>query len=161
MKLVNNNNSLVLDTVHLSKEIQVAFDLTRAASAFYPDYNAWFWGSVATDIAMADERKIILEYSGLAAAGVAIVKNTPFEKKLCNLTVSPDYQNKGYGLKLFEKSFETLGTDKPFLTISEEKYPEFERLFKHYGFRVTSIHDALYRLGKVEYFLNEDVSKIM
>ncbi len=158
---VINELSKTISKELTSEAVVVAFNLTKSASAFYPDYDTWFWGSVATDIAMTDERKIIFEYSGLAAAGVAIIKNTQFEKKLCNLTVHTSYQNKGYGLKLFEKSFEALGTDKPFLTVSEEKYLEFERLFKHYGFKVTSVHDALYRPGKVEYFLNEDVSKIM
>ena len=77
------------------------------------------------------------------------------EKKLCTLKVFDEFQNKGYGLKLFEKSFDALNTDKPFLTVSEEKYLEFEKIFKYFNFELTSVKKGLYRNNKLEYFFNE------
>ena len=66
-----------------------------------------------------------------------------------------NFQNKGIGLKLFETVFKCLDTDKPFLTVSEEKFTEFERIFKYYNFELTSVKSNLYRNGKIEYFFNE------
>lgn len=76
-------------------------------------------------------------------------------KKLCTLRVVENYQNKGIGIRLFEKSFETLNTRKPLLSVSEEKLPSFKRIFDCYGFKLTSIKDGYYRPNKKEYFYNE------
>jgi hypothetical protein len=100
-----------------------------------------------------DKRDFIFESRNDKIVGLSLIKYE--EKKLCTLKVFEEYQNKGYGLKLFEKSFEALGTDKPFLTVSEEKYIEFKRVFKYYDFNLTDIKQGLYRNNKLEYFFNE------
>lgn len=125
----------------------------KEATLYYPDFKNWFYSKVIPGVLLG-ERKIILEARENNIAGIAIV-NKGCEKKLATLRVGEFYKNKGLGIKLFEKSFEELRTDKPFLTVSEEKYPEFKKIFRYYGFKLTNIHYDLYRKNKKEYFFNE------
>lgn len=137
------------------------FGLLSSAKSFYPDFEDWFYGKVLTGIDCG-ERRILREYSSDGClAGIAILKITPEESKLCNLTILPEFQNRGFGVRLFDRVFTELDTKKPFLTVSEEKYTEFKRLFDYYEFKVTDVKDSLYRSGKVEYFLNEPLSSLI
>ena len=124
----------------------------NSAEVFYPNFKEWYYQKVVPDI-LAEKRELLFESKNDKIIGLSLVKYD--EKKLCTLKVFEEYQNKGYGLKLFEKSFEALETDKPFLTVSEEKYMEFEKIFKYYGFELTSVKSNLYRDNKLEYFFNE------
>lgn len=124
----------------------------ESAKKYYPDFRSWYYKKVIPDI-LNNQRDFILEYRQDKIVGLSLVKYE--ERKLCTLKVFDEYQNKGYGLKLFEKSFEALDTDKPFLTVSEEKYVEFEKIFKYFNFELTSVKNGLYRNDKIEYFFNE------
>ena len=77
------------------------------------------------------------------------------EKKLCTLRVMENYQNRGIGIRLFEKSFEVLNTRMPLLSVSGEKLLSFKKIFDYYDFKVTSIKEDYYRKGKKECFYNE------
>lgn len=135
------------------------FNALASLDEFYPDFYSWFYKTVVPG-ALSGERKILTEFHDGELSAVAIIKNTQEEKKLCNLTVLPKFQNKGIGLRLFKRVFEDLGSETPFLTVSEEKYSEFKRLFDHYGFEVTSVKEGVYRTGKLEFFLNERNSNL-
>ncbi len=137
---------------HFSQMDQIYNEL-ESARQYYPDFKTWFYKKVVPDVNLK-QRKIITEYRENRLVGVSIIKLFG-EKKLSTLKVFDTYQNRGVGLKLFKKSFEILETSKPFLTVSEEKLPEFEKIFKYYDFQLTSIHQDLYREGKKEYFFNE------
>ena len=75
--------------------------------------------------------------------GAAIIKHS--KKKLCHLSIFDEYRNRSYGLALFEKVFEKLDTKKPCLTVLEEKYAEFKRLFNYYGFKLSDKNWNLYK----------------
>lgn len=122
------------------------------AEQFYPDFKYWYFKKVLPDI-FSNKRDFIFENRDNNIVGLSLVKYD--EKKLCTLKVFEEYQNKGLGLKLFEKSFEKLDTDKPFLSVSQEKYEEFKKLFNYYKFELTSVKTGLYRDNKLEYFFNE------
>jgi len=126
----------------------------KEAELLYPNFQKWFYNKVIPDV-LQDKRKILLEIRNNEIAGIAIIKNSIEEKKLCTLRVTNKYQNKGIGLRLFERAFEELDTSKPFLTVSEEKYKEFEKIFKYYGFELTNKIKDYYRKGKNELFFNE------
>jgi hypothetical protein len=124
----------------------------NSAEQYYPSFKSWYYNTVVSEI-LNNKRDFIFESRNDKIVGLSLIKYE--EKKLCTLKVFEEYQNKGYGLKLFEKSFEALDTDKPFLTVSEEKYIEFKRVFKYYDFNLTDIKQGLYRNNKLEYFFNE------
>jgi len=128
------------------------YDRLRSAEQFYPYFKNWYFEKVVPEI-LNNKRDILFEIRDNSVVGLSLVKFE--EKKLCTLKVFEEYQNKGFGLQLFEKSFEVLETDKPFLTVSEEKYLEFKKIFEHYNFELTDVKKGLYRNDKLEYFFNQ------
>lgn len=122
---------------------------------YYPGFEQWFFKTVL-DGHLFGERKFITEYFNGQLAGVAIVKITPEENKLCNLTVRDEFKNRGFGVRLFKKAFESLETEHPFFTVSEDKNREFEKIFKYFNFQLTSNHNGLYQPNKTELFYNEN-----
>lgn len=129
------------------------YNKLNSAEQFYPNFKNWYYGKVIPDLFL-DKRNFIFEKRNDNIVGLSLVKYD--EKKLCTLKIFEEYQNKGYGLKLFEKTFKELDTDKPFLTVSEEKYVEFKKVFSYYNFELTSIKKDYYRNDKLEYFFNEN-----
>lgn len=136
------------------KDFLGIYKVINEAELYYPNFNDWYFRTVVDGVISGD-RKIIIEHSGSKMAGIAIIKNSHHERKLCNLTVFNGYRNKGLGIKLFKKVFVELETEKPFFTISEEKLPEFKKIFEFFNFKQTSDHLGLYRPNSIEYFYNE------
>lgn len=134
-------------------ELAIYYYLSEAKK-FYPNFDLWYFTNVLPSIARK-EKQILMIKDDKNLKGVSIIKNTQEEKKICTLRVMEKYQNRGIGLRLFEKSFETLQTRFPLLSVSEEKYPDFKKIFDYYGFKLTSIKEDYYRIGKKEYFFNE------
>ncbi|WP_187647748.1 GNAT family N-acetyltransferase [Nitrosophilus labii] len=130
------------------------YNLIKEAKLYYPKFDLWYFGKVLPGLSFQN-RKFLIEKRDTDIAGIAIIKHSLNEKKLCTLRVIDNYQNRGIGIKLFERAFEELETDKPFLTVSEEKYEQFKRIFDYYGFKMTSKKKGLYRKDKYEYFFNE------
>lgn len=133
------------------------FSFLVEASKYYPSFHEWYFNKVVPDI-QSGNRKIISEIRDGKIAGIAILKDTKEEKKICTLRISPDFQNRGIGVRLFKKSFDVLQTNTPFLTVSEEKLPEFQKIFDYFNFELTSIDDGKYRYGKKEYIFNSPSS---
>ena len=125
----------------------------ESASAYYPQFDTWYFQKVIPDV-IAGRRKIITEIRDGNVVGTAIIKLSE-ELKLSTLKVSDSVKNRGIGIKLFEKSFELLGTRRPFLTVSEERLPLFQKIFRYYNFELTSVREGIYRSGKKEFFFNE------
>lgn len=120
---------------------------------FYPEFNSWVSNTVVPGI-ITGERSIILEYRKDTLAGLAILKDSSVEKKLCCLQVMPEFQGSGIGLTLFEKSFELLNTKNPLLSVSEEQKENFLKLFKYYGFEFGENYHNYYRPLKNELSFN-------
>ena len=119
----------------------------------YPNFESWLDEKVLTGL-YDGTRSIIVEWRNGKIAGVAILKHDSKEKKLCCLIIMPDFQNKGIGIKLFKKVFSVLGTDKLLLSISEDKLPEFEKIFNYFGFVKTETYPKLYNPNSTEISYN-------
>lgn len=128
------------------------------AKVYYPDFERWYHDNVIPSV-FSEDKEFIFEMRKEKIVGVAIIKHS--EKKLCHLSIFEEYKNKGYGLALFEKVFKKLDTKKPYLTVSEEKYVEFKRLFNHYGFILSGKQVGIYRKSKIEYYFNKKTSKVI
>jgi len=144
--------SILYKYLNSQNEYQKIYSCLEDAKMYYPNFKKWYNEKVIPDL-INFKRELIIERRKDNIVGVSIVKVE--EKKLCTLRIIDKFQNRGIGLKIFEKSFEKLNTEKPFLTVSEEKLPEFKRIFNYYKFNLTSVHHDLYRDGKKEYFFNE------
>src|SRR5258706_8307409 len=122
----------------------MAFDTLVHLSAFYPGFEQWYRRKVAPGL-ITGERAVLMRFVEGKLGGIAIVKDTDSEKKLCCLRVMPHLQGSGLGLRLFEDSFEVLQSEKPLLSVAEEQLPLFSRVFDHFGFEVVRRYPELYR----------------
>lgn len=119
----------------------------------YPDFSLWFQYKVVPGIS-AGHRSLIAEYRNGVIAGLAIIKDTDEEQKLCCLRVVEEFHATGLGIRLFEKSFELLNNDKPLLSISDVRLPEFARVCSYFGFELDQELRDFYRPGHTEFVFN-------
>ncbi|MBJ9624098.1 hypothetical protein [Burkholderia multivorans] len=155
------NVSKVIDAVSLAREPEQTPGMLSEVCArvqdlrdFYPAFDKWLVERVVPGL-QTGERSILIEYRQGQLAALAILKDADEEKKLCCLRVLPGFEDRhGLGVRLFEKSFEQLGTSAPLLSVAEERLPVFQRLFDHFGFELGASHKGIYRPGRTEYAFN-------
>lgn len=119
----------------------------------YPRHNEWYRG-IIREFKAGFDREIIVAYDGKEIAGVSILKKSQLEKKICSLRVAKEYRGNGLGRALFQKSLDYLETDKPILTVSQNKENEFKKIFKYFGFSLEQIYPGKYRPDLSEYCYN-------
>ena len=128
----------------------------------YPNFDEWF-DKVLKEIEEDNIKREILFFgnvdsNGLQIEGIAILKNTEEEKKICYLYISfyEDVEN------VFEEIYNYLGIETPLITVEKEifenKYENYlvtskkERKLK---FNLTSVVADKYVKGKTELIFNE------
>lgn len=119
----------------------------------YPEFDLWLEGKVVPGLFSGD-RAMLVEYRRGQLAGFAIVKDDGIEKKLCCLRVLDGFQNTGLGLRLFDRAFDELNTEKPLLSVAEERLEAFQKIFDYYGFEFSQEYRGRYRVGRTEYAFN-------
>lgn len=92
-------------------------------------------------------------------AGLAILKDTMQEKKICTLRIAKEYRNQGCGSYLIEQAIEILKETKPLITVSEEHVDDFKPLFHKYGFKIEDKVKSVYNENKFEYYFNKPYQK--
>lgn len=142
------------DNYHLTQAENRALDFILPLSFEYPAIESWFFDRVVPGLRNGSRKMIEIERHGrLVALGIG--KMDTRESKICTVRVAPEYHGRGMGVRVFDGLMSWMGDGRPHATVSEEKLPNFERLFDHYGYVLTSTHSGRYRLGKVEYLFNE------
>lgn len=119
----------------------------------YPRHIEWYDG-VMQEIQTGCNRKMFIVYDNKTIIGVSIIKKNQLEKKICSLRVAKEYRGNGIGTSLFKKSLEYLETDKPILTVSENKKEEFQGIFDYFGFSLEQIYHDKYMRNRDEYCYN-------
>ena len=138
----------------------------QSIKSLYPNFDEWF-DKVLKEIEEDNTKREILFFTnidnyGLQIDGIAILKNTEEEKKICYLYISlfEDIDN------IFEEIYNYLGTETPLLTVEKEV---FENKYKYIlqpvneetkkrrklKFNLTSIVPDKYVKGKTELIFNE------
>lgn len=130
------------------------YHVTDSINQYYPNHRSWYYNTFLPGL-KANERFIVccIDEQG-KIIGVALLKKTKSENKICCLFVMTEYQQNGIGSSLIEKSFECLGDNKPLLTVSEANLPKLEKLLKKYGFALSGIKINEYMDGEKEYYFN-------
>ena len=82
--------------------------------------------------------EIIFYLDGLTVAGLSILKKDLTEAKICTLLINEEYRRQGYGSELLESSFDYLGTDKPLITIPNNRIEEFQHFIDTYNWQETN-----------------------
>lgn len=153
-KIIDNNLIYTYENESMVL-INHVFNHLKLLTSYYPNFDSWLENKVFMGL-YKNERQIILEWREDLLAGIAIVKNDGFEKKICCLRVQPEFQNKGLGIKLFEKSMSLLETDKPLLSISDNhvNLDNYLKIFQYFGFKQSAIYPDLYMKNATELAFN-------
>ncbi len=145
-------------TTKLSDAI-LARVMLRGLESYYPDFDYWFVNKCIPGIVLGNDTLIVAREHG-QIVGVALGKKAE-ETKLRCVRVMPDYQNKGVGLHLIDRTLKQLDCDKPLVTVSEEMLHLYSRAFiNRYHFDLTQVDKGLYRRGKLEYIFNKGLDHV-
>lgn len=120
----------------------------------YRGFCEWYESLFRKDAALHSERDILMCLSGKEIAGITILKDTLNEKKICTLRVKQEYQRRGIGRELLKKSVKKLHTEKPLITVREDQYTFFDKLFKEFGFILKQKKYDYYSFMGIEYVFN-------
>lgn len=123
-------------------------------SADYPGFEHWYLTRVVPGLRNQTRQLVRMERDG-KLIGVGIGKKDETESKICTVRIADSHFGRGLGLRVFDALLDWLGTDRPHLTVSESKFPAFERIFRYYKFQMTSAHPGLYVRDTVELAYNE------
>lgn len=147
----------IIEKSYLGKDEAESLEFLSCISSCYPGIESWFINKVVPGLTNGTRKLFIYRRDGKVVA-LCIAKKTETELKVCTVRVLPEYAGKGLGIKLFKDAMYWLETDKPHLTVSEERLSDFARIFEYFGYKLTSTRNGLYLPGKVEYFYNESLS---
>lgn len=125
-------------------------------SGDYPGIDLWYFSKVIPGL-RAGTRFILPVRRQGDLVGLGIAKSDD-EKKICTVRVAPSHVGRGTGVRIFDGLMRWLDNDRPHLTVSDGKLPQFERIFDYYGFNETSKKRGLYVPSSVEHRFNEPKS---
>jgi len=109
----------------------------------YRNFFLWYWKKVVPDI-LNGTREIFIATINKKIVGVAILKRKKDEKKICSIFVIKEQRNKGIATALLEKSFDYLKTNKPLISISENKLQQFSSIIKKYNWKQEQVLEKGY-----------------
>lgn len=148
--------SLRSHRVELSDAEARALAFLLPLSNDYPGIAHWFTHKVVPGVRVGTRLLLPVERDG-SMVGLGIAKNEADERKICTVRVAPSHTGRGIGVRLFDGLLKWLDDDRPHLTVSEAKLPQFERIFDYYGFGITSTNEGLYIPRMTELGYNEPV----
>lgn len=122
-------------------------------NAEYPFFREWYFNKVYSGV-IKGERDIILARHKHAIIGVAIVKNTTHERKICTLRVSSKFRRNNVGKALFLRSMDVLDCENPVITVSDKRVAQFSPLLRYYGYKLTEVRKGYYSDKRAEYVYN-------
>ncbi len=122
----------------------------------YPFFTAWL-KKVFEEMQTSYTRKIFLctNTTLFDIVGVAIIKDSPTEKKICTLQVCKAYQRRGIGTVLLDLAIKELNDSAPLITVSGTHMRTFAPFLRKRGFVLCDKVKSLYRKGSYEYFFNK------
>lgn len=134
--------------------VRDAFPFVADLDRFYPGFRRWYQDKVLPGVSCGADT-MLLAIEGGILAGVAFGKRSADECKLRCVRVAPRWQNSGLGLRLIERMFDELGTDRPACTVAEELFHQYSRPFiQRCGFELSAVDKGRYRRHKLEYSFN-------
>ncbi|HEY5823241.1 MAG TPA: hypothetical protein VIT44_02680 [Cyclobacteriaceae bacterium] len=132
LREINRDNFLSCD-----KAIDDIAKITYSFGEAYPEIKTWFHNKVIPGL-HSGERIMLYVPSDKGIVALAILKDSPLEKKICTFYVSPEVRGKGLADILFIGSFEKLKTVKPLISVPENTLNRFKKYFAQYKFHQTS-----------------------
>jgi GNAT superfamily N-acetyltransferase len=124
----------------------------------YPRFFTWLEQTVATGLADGSRRLFVHNHGG--RFGFVIAKRTLHERKLCTIYVEPGSRGNGIASCLISQATDWLGSDKPLLTISEDRLLEFRAIIGGLDFSLTQVAHSYYRSGIREFVFNGNLPNV-
>ncbi|MEB6857896.1 GNAT family N-acetyltransferase [Proteus cibi] len=122
-------------------------------SALYPNFNDWLQYKFYQP-SYESQRKIIIAHNGTMLLGVALLKKSHDENKICTLYTSPFHQGQGIGSQLVDLSLQYFDSPDVLITVAQEKLIELAPILKSKGFVCTASIKGMYRPESTELFFN-------
>ena len=118
-----NYNKKLLDKLYL---------VTKRLEQDYPNHKEWFYNKFVKELD-GKSREIVYCKNGSKICGVAFLKNTEKEKKICTLFVCEEYRKQGIGTGLLMEAIKFLGTTTPLITMPAYKEQCFKKIIDKYN----------------------------
>lgn len=154
---MNTNALTVFDheiTFEFIDSIGEVKDILDDIKHLYPNFDNWLKFKFQQSNLERGLRKILVARVSGCIAGVALLKKQNQEKKICTFYVFPSFRGQGIGSQLMSHSLYWLETNKPRITVSEERKESLEPILRKFNFSHEKTLLGYYRDGKLEYFYN-------
>jgi len=132
-------------------ELYQVYDEFKHLDNYYPEFQNWYYNKLIPSVINGKGTALVLMDRN-QMVGMSLFK----PGKLQASRIFPKYQNKGQGIRLLDRTFKEMNNDKPFVTISEEMFHQYSRIFiNRYNFSIPKVEKGIYRPGKLEYLFND------
>lgn len=131
LKEINKDNFL-----SYGRAIGDIANITFSFGKVYPEIETWFLSKVIPGL-HSGERIMLYIPGDTGIVALAILKDSPLEKKICTFYISPEARGKGLAHILFNGSFEKLQTSRPLISVPENTLGSFTKYFVQYNFSQT------------------------
>lgn len=135
--------------------------LTHSINNTYAKHSKWLSQKFFPDLKDGSRKMIIALDAHKRLAGVALLKDTAEEKKLCCLFIREDCRGYGIASSLIQESLKVLKTDKPLLSISDKNFPQLKRLVELNKFKFSYRKKNAYSINDTEYYFNNEATEIL
>ena len=141
----------------LNKIISELYKFTSHLSKYYPNYKNWFYDKQIKESLM-QKRDILFMKDKQNIIACLSLKKEP-EKKICTIYVAKEYQKRGIGTTLLEKSFFLLQTNKPIFSCNQNVLPAFQKIILKYHWKLEEVIKNYNGKKDNEYCYNGKLSK--
>jgi len=153
---INNKNTCTNQSQLILTNL--VYNFLYCLNGDYPNFGQWFFDKVINGFNNGT-REILVASSSDNIVGVAILKKSPNEKKICTLRVHEHHQRNGIGSLLITEAIRILDTETPIITVASFRSKQFMPLFNKFGFKLTEICVNYYGKGTAEYAYNGLLNK--
>lgn len=151
-------NSLIksgIEQEKLEELLSKILSTTLPVKKEYPEYKDWFMHTHVPNL--GNNRDILFAIFKNEIIGVINLKYTEEEKKICTLYVKKGFRFQKVGTNLLKMAFDTLGTNKPLITISDKKIFELKKFILANHWEVSQKLDNFYTYDHDEYVFNGSI----
>lgn len=119
----------------------------------YPGFHRWYLAKVVSGI-RDGSRLILAETGDQGLSGVAILKRSSSELKLCTLWADQKISTRDTSVNLLERGLEWLGTRRPLFSVPNDILPRMRPLLARMDVSAPRQMPGIYRTGVTEHVFN-------
>ncbi|HIF9181218.1 TPA: GNAT family N-acetyltransferase [Photobacterium damselae] len=125
-------------------------EFLEPVTELYPDFDTWYNFRLRRQY--PHQRIVIAAENSNMIIGVAILKKTQDEHKICTLFVHEEHRGKKIGSMLLNEAIQALKGKNIYITVAEERNAALKPLLEKYGFTLEDSKLGYYRPHATEFF---------